>query len=212
MPVSCVVMRCHYCVSDKSYSGIFGLLRPSTGTGCYEHHARASSAAFTTPVNVKERAALDVFVPPITRSPVEGDVWVIGQQRNGTWWMPLRVFHRWYFKARMLFGILPTLQPNHPRRWADRTSQRRREYQHSPSSVQLRSPFQKLLMVMITLVCGFDRVFYTSDCTAIESELPSLNSDHRPSTVGYWHTDVLDPYFNSGFRTAYATTAYEFWL
>ncbi|KAF5336632.1 hypothetical protein D9758_015939 [Tetrapyrgos nigripes] len=44
----------------------------------------ASSAAFATPANVKKRAALDVFAPPIT-APVEGDVWVVGQQRNVTW-------------------------------------------------------------------------------------------------------------------------------
>ncbi|KAK7435195.1 hypothetical protein VKT23_019765 [Stygiomarasmius scandens] len=44
----------------------------------------ASSAAFATPVGSKKRAPLDVFVPPIT-SPAEGDVWVVGQQRNVTW-------------------------------------------------------------------------------------------------------------------------------
>ncbi|KAF5314798.1 hypothetical protein D9758_014740 [Tetrapyrgos nigripes] len=44
----------------------------------------ASSAALATPANVKKRAALDIFVPPIT-SPVAGDVWVVGQQRTVTW-------------------------------------------------------------------------------------------------------------------------------
>ncbi|KAF5349848.1 hypothetical protein D9758_014032 [Tetrapyrgos nigripes] len=44
----------------------------------------ASSVVLATPASVKKRAALDVFVPPIT-SPVAGDVWVVGQQKNVTW-------------------------------------------------------------------------------------------------------------------------------
>ncbi|KAF5336627.1 hypothetical protein D9758_015933 [Tetrapyrgos nigripes] len=44
----------------------------------------ASSSVFATPVNVNQRAALSVFTPPMT-SPAEGDVWVVGTQRNVTW-------------------------------------------------------------------------------------------------------------------------------
>ncbi|KAL0954152.1 hypothetical protein HGRIS_005289 [Hohenbuehelia grisea] len=42
----------------------------------------AATVAHAGPVDV--RAALDVFVPPVT-APVAGAVWPIGSQQNVTW-------------------------------------------------------------------------------------------------------------------------------
>ncbi|THU84266.1 hypothetical protein K435DRAFT_686022, partial [Dendrothele bispora CBS 962.96] len=47
----------------------------------------ATLAAFATlgyASPIEQRAALDVFAPPIT-SPVAGDVWVVGETKNVTW-------------------------------------------------------------------------------------------------------------------------------
>jgi hypothetical protein len=76
----------------------------------------ASSTAFAGPTSTptKKRAALDVFAPPIT-SPAEGDVWVVGQQKNVTWleiflFLCFKVHAQCSINIHVLTGTLPTLQ------------------------------------------------------------------------------------------------------